>query len=188
MENKAILALLIKSDFFHKKLFLENCGPLISESNIIDVCLCGILKENVYKNNPHIYQFQNNIHRCAIQESLKNLFVGLHKKRKKKGGNACISEHGGYIQLNITLSLLSDFEVCFFDKLIIFQEKGCLAFCYVRKNNHCITVVFVLQGLTMGYDSLTLSTFFLVFVHCPIKKIHNVSEADSASIFRQRST
>jgi len=28
----------------------------------------------------------------------------------------------------------------------------------------------------------------LVFVHCPIKKIHNVSEADSASIFRQRST
>jgi hypothetical protein len=63
----------------------------------LDFYLSGLLKENVYKNNPHILEeLKQNIELCISNVTAETLHQAASNMRKRV--NACIAERGEHFQ------------------------------------------------------------------------------------------
>jgi hypothetical protein len=86
------------SEFFGGRVISRNLWPPRSpDLSPPDFCLWRVLKENVYKNNPHTSEeFKQNTELCISNVTAETLHPVASITRKIV--NACIAERGGHFQ------------------------------------------------------------------------------------------
>ena len=103
IENSANLALLIKSDSFTKNHFLKTVTHWSLNRTLQTSIFGGFWNRMCTKTTRTYISFRTIYTDVPFKNHLRISFLGCIKKKKKRGGgggggNACIPEHGGYIQ------------------------------------------------------------------------------------------
>jgi hypothetical protein len=86
------------SDFFNGRIISRNLWlPRSPDLSPQDFYLCGFLKENVYKNNPHTSEeLEQNTELCISNITAENFHRVALDMRKR--ANARIAERGEHFQ------------------------------------------------------------------------------------------
>jgi hypothetical protein len=88
----------ILGEFFGGRIISRNSWPPRSpDLSPPDFYLSGVLKENVYKNNPHtLEELRQNTELCISNVTAETVHRVASDMRERV--NACIAKRGGYFQ------------------------------------------------------------------------------------------